>query len=165
MFPILDTREQPGPFEAGLFHGQNGKERVLHSLAAYRNLFAQCGLSWQQAQQRARAFEPIMRDEVPDSIVELQGIASGAGVEFLEILALNCRSELLTPELFAGNPALSAAALQDNRSAGYPDWNECTSFAVSSAASSDGTTWLAQNWDWLGTQRQALIGSEGSVQC
>ncbi|NDH58903.1 MAG: hypothetical protein EBX60_11790, partial [Betaproteobacteria bacterium] len=40
---------------------------------------------------------------------------------------------------------------------GLVDWGECTAIAVSASASSDAHTWLAQNWDWIGRQRAALV--------
>jgi isopenicillin-N N-acyltransferase-like protein len=37
------------------------------------------------------------------------------------------------------------------------DWGECTAIAIKPARSASGTTLLAQNWDWLGAQRAALV--------
>jgi isopenicillin-N N-acyltransferase-like protein len=37
------------------------------------------------------------------------------------------------------------------------DWGECTALAVLPEASRDGNTWLAQNWDWIGEQRESLV--------
>jgi isopenicillin-N N-acyltransferase-like protein len=50
--------------------------------------------------------------------------------------------------------------LRENRTAGVAsqyDWGECTALAVLPAASKDGHTWLAQNWDWIGEQRASLV--------
>ena len=58
-----------------------------------------------------------------------------------EILALNARTELLPAQ----------------RSLTGADAGECTAIAVSPAASATGETLLAQNWDWVGSQREALI--------
>jgi isopenicillin-N N-acyltransferase-like protein len=44
-----------------------------------------------------------------------------------------------------------------NRGAGIPDWGECTAIAVQPARSTTQGALLAQNWDWLGTQREALV--------
>jgi isopenicillin-N N-acyltransferase-like protein len=44
-----------------------------------------------------------------------------------------------------------------NTKRGVPDWGECTAIAVKPAQSATGTTLLAQNWDWLGAQRAALV--------
>jgi len=34
---------------------------------------------------------------------------------------------------------------------------ECTAMGVTAAASRTGQAWLAQNWDWMGRQREALV--------
>jgi len=57
---------------------------------------------------------------------------------------------------------------------GFSDWvgadsGECTAIAVSPRASTTGGTLLAQNWDWLGSQRESLIllrsGGGGESSC
>ena len=72
----------------------------------------------------------------------MRGIADGAGVPFDAILVLNCRSELMF-----------AAA----RSKGETPPGECTSFAVTPEASSDGHTLLGQNWDWVPFARDVCV--------
>jgi isopenicillin-N N-acyltransferase-like protein len=80
----------------------------------------------------------------PELIEEMDGIARGAGVQLADILALNCRTEILPASFFS------------NSGEGV-DWSECTAIAVSPRGSTDGHCWLAQNWDWLGRQRAALV--------
>lgn len=85
----------------------------------------------------------------------MQGIAQGAGVHFTEILALNARTELL-----AGNTTRhpnAATALSRNRILGVADYSECTTLVALPAATTDGTTLLAQTWDWIGLQYNACI--------
>jgi isopenicillin-N N-acyltransferase-like protein len=65
-------------------------------------------------------------------MAELRGIAKGCGVAYSEILALNCRSELM---FVAGGGAMEPAT-------------ECTSFAVLPSAAADGHVLGGQNWDW-----------------
>jgi len=48
-------------------------------------------------------------------------------------------------------------AQEINRGGGIPDWGECTALAVQPARSATRGTLLAQNWDWLGTQREAVV--------
>ena len=108
----------------------------------------------------------------PSFLDEMRGIAQGAGVRFEDILALNCRTEILPAE-FLGVPAtqeenksspridsrpLSAAQRQ---AASVFGEGECTALALKPSASAEGNTWLAQNWDWIGTQRQALVLLKG----
>ena len=88
---------------------------------------------------------------------EIEGIAAGSGKHVNEILALNSRTEILPPS-YPGTPHPERGAIAaNNAAAGVPDWGECTSIAIKPAQSTTGTTLLAQNWDWLGAQRQALV--------
>jgi isopenicillin-N N-acyltransferase-like protein len=41
----------------------------------------------------AAIFEPKLRDTQSDLVEEMEGIAEGAGVDFMSVLALNVRSE------------------------------------------------------------------------
>ncbi len=150
MFPIIHIADQQNPLAAGVAYGQKAAEKIAHSLKAYRQLFEHCGLPWEQACTKALQFEPMMQAIDADSVLEMQGIAQGSGFDFASILALNCRSELLSPEF-----------LSQAKDAQVPDANECTSFAVRPKASANKTTWLAQNWDWMGGQRDALVLLEG----
>jgi isopenicillin-N N-acyltransferase like protein len=154
MFPIIRTLNQPDAFAAGQHYGLAAKARIAHSVKAYRGLFQSCGLSWAQACLKAQAFEPIMNQLDPLSVQELQGIAQGSGFDFASILALNCRSELLSADFLNVKSAVQGQP-------DVPDFNECTSVAVQPKASVAGETWLAQNWDWMGGQREALVLLEG----
>jgi isopenicillin-N N-acyltransferase-like protein len=84
----------------------------------------------------------------------LRGIAAGAGRDIEDILALNSRTELL-PRVFL-DPTHADL-----------DFGECSALAIAPGASATANTLLAQNWDWLGNQREALVvlrsrGEEGS---
>lgn len=102
-----------------------------------------------------------------DLIQEMQGIAEGSGLELAEVLALNCRTEILPASFLSDAHHDAQAALAANLAAGLPDWldtldsrineGECTAMAVAPQACGQSQTWLAQNWDWLGRQRQALV--------
>ena len=72
-----------------------------------------------------------MADLAPASLAELHGIADGDQLDYPEVLALNCRSELLfaTGTLAAGATEYSSLAVQPEASAG-------------------GEVWGAQNWSW-----------------
>jgi isopenicillin-N N-acyltransferase-like protein len=96
-------------------------------------------------------------------------MAQGSGQTLGSLMALNCRTEILPPTFFSDEPQLAHAALAANRAAGLPDWladapwdgalkdGECTAMGVTAAASRTGQAWLAQNWDWMGRQREALV--------
>ncbi|QEA38114.1 peptidase C45 acyl-coenzyme A--6- aminopenicillanic acid acyl-transferase [Pistricoccus aurantiacus] len=112
----------------GFAHGQALDDRIHDSLAVYERLFADfVGLSWSQARSQATRFLPAIERHFPDILDELQGIAKGANLDFEDILALNCRSEIALTQS-GGCSALSL-------------WHE-------------ETQWLAQNWDWRADQQR-----------
>ena len=140
MFEIVDV--SGSAFERGRQHGETARSQVERSLANYAHLFEFCGISWDEAQQRAVAHRDAIGRLDADLLEEIDGIAAGSGRKAGEILALNARTEILPPT-YLGKP-------------GAPS-GECTAIAVRAAASAIGTSLLAQNWDWLGSQREALI--------
>jgi isopenicillin-N N-acyltransferase like protein len=140
MFPIVEVSGDA--HERGRIHGRTARERVERSLFHYAHLFELCGIGWDEAQRRARAYRDAIGALDSSLLEEIEGIAEGAGRKPDEILALNARTELLPPT-FLGKP-------------GAPS-SECTAISVRAHASATGGTLLAQNWDWLGAQREALI--------
>jgi isopenicillin-N N-acyltransferase-like protein len=155
MFPLIEVS---GPArKRGRQHGHQAKARVERSIATYARLFAYCGIDWQSAQRAGAGYRDVIGDLDPALLAEIEGIAAGAGRHVDEILALNARTEILPPS-YPGEPhpdrrKIAAANAQE----GVPDWGECTAVAVKPAQSTTGTTLLAQNWDWLGAQRAALV--------
>lgn len=80
-------------------------------------------LDWTAVREIARAYGSTIEKLTPDLYVEMQGIADGAGLDVLDVVALNCRSEIALG-LFSDG---------------------CTSLGWRTRA--DGVV-LAQNWDW-----------------
>lgn len=170
MFPLIDVSHGATPHERGRLYGTAARDRCAISRSTYARLFASCGIDWAAARTRALAYREVIAAVDADLLEEMAGIAEGAGMDFAEVLALNCRTEILPPD-FLGNPdpLAAARALEANRALGLPDWldavpldpaardGECTAMAVAASASGDGHTWLAQNWDWIGRQRPALV--------
>lgn len=155
MFPIIEVSGTAR--ERGLQHGLQARARIARSIATYARLFAYCGIDWQGAQRLGAGYRELIGDLDAALLAEIEGIASGAGRHADEILALNARTEILPPS-YPGEPhpdqrRIAAANVKQ----GVPDWGECTSVAVKPAQSAAGTTLLAQNWDWLGAQRAALV--------
>jgi len=138
MFPVIELTG--APFERGRMHGELARSRVERSLANYQRLFAYCGLGWDEAQRRGEAHRERIGAFDAALLEEIEGIARGCGRKREEILALNSRTEILPATYLRGG-----------------DKSECTAIAVNPAASSTGGTLLAQNWDWLGGQREALV--------
>jgi isopenicillin-N N-acyltransferase-like protein len=169
MFPCIDTLHAASAFERGQIYGQQSSIRIQHSVVTYARLFAACGIDWASACERAMRFEPVIEQVDADLMAELRGMAQGSGQTLGSLMALNCRTEILPPTFFSEEPQLAHAALAANRAAGLPDWladapwdgalkdGECTAMGVTAAASRTGQAWLAQNWDWMGRQREALV--------
>lgn len=155
MFPVINARGSAR--ERGRIHGAAARRRVARSVATYARLFAFCGIDWSDAQHRGAGFRDAIEALGTELLEEIEGIAEGSGRQVNEILALNVRTEILPPT-FPGEPHPRWRELDaGNRAGGVPDWGECTAIAVPRSASTTGDTLLAQNWDWLGAQRSALI--------
>lgn len=167
MFPIIEL--SGGPKERGLAHGRAAAREIAHSIGTYAHLFAYCGIDWKDAQQKALKYVEPISAAAPELLTEIEGIAEGSGRKMAEILALNARTELL-PSSFPGSiKSGDSSALARNKEDGVSDWLpcECTIFSVSPSRSATGNTLLAQNWDWMGTQRAAtiLLRHAGSDDC
>ena len=67
-------------------------------------------------------------------------IAAGAGLEAIDVVALNFRTEI----------AYSGVGPK-------PPHTECTSFGLSGSASVSGHTYIAENWDWLAETLPLLV--------
>jgi len=140
VFQIVDV--SGSAFERGRLHGESARAQVERSVSNYAHLFAYCGIAWDEAQRRAAAYRETIGCLDAGLLEEMEGIAAGSGRKASEILALNARTELLPPSYLG--------------KAGVPS-GECTAIAVRATASATGGSLLAQNWDWLGSQREALI--------
>lgn len=155
MFPLIEVS---GPArERGRQHGQQAKVRIERSIATYARLFAYCGIDWQGARRLGAAYRDVIGDLDSALLAEIEGIASGAGRHVDEILALNTRTEILPPSYPGEAHPDKSKIIAVNAKSSVPDWGECTAVAVKPAQSTTGTTLLAQNWDWLGVQRAALV--------
>ena len=169
MFTSVLVPQNLSAHDRGLFYGQAARLQTLHSRNTYARLFASCGISWASACDKAMAYRDVIEQLDPALVQEMQGTALGSGLSLLDILALNCRTEILPANFLSDAKHQAEAALQANRDAGLPDWlgdapidpaaaqGECTAMVVAPSASRQGDTWLAQNWDWMGRQREALV--------
>jgi isopenicillin-N N-acyltransferase like protein len=76
-------------------------------------------------------------------MAEIRGIANGAAVDELDVLALNLRTEILA---IAQADATNPLAI-----------GECTAFAVPPTRSETGNVLLGQNWDWMIHSPQTVV--------
>ena len=155
MFPVLELSGDP--FTRGKMLGQLARAQVTGSVRCYASLFASCGIDWSEAQLRAAEFHDIIAGCGGGMLEEMEGIALGSGFSVNEILALNCRTEILPPIFPGMDTSNSDEARRRNTAIGLFDLGECTSVAVTGARCADGHTRVAQNWDWVGYQRDNVL--------
>ena len=116
-FPLITISGEP--FERGRQHGEQLSVEIAKAIDFYRSIF---GLSETEVLQHADFFRKIIDEFDPGYSEEIDGIAQGAGVDPLWIVALNARTEILSRTTGASN--------------------ECTAVYFS------GSSILGQNWDW-----------------
>ena len=106
------------------------REQIVSQLSIYRTIFKlKANLEWPKVLEYAKTFQPTIQQLAPDLYSEIEGIAAGVGdgVDLLDIIALNARSEI----------ALST----------FDDG--CTSLAWTiKDESASHHQFLGQNWDW-----------------
>ncbi|KAM0431382.1 hypothetical protein ACHAPT_005359 [Fusarium lateritium] len=139
---VLIVNASGTPYEIGLQHGQQAKDQVLGSLTYYGSLFKRtCDLEWPSVRQEATKYLDTLKKLCPQYLDELRGIADGAGVTLLDIVALNVRTEI-NFGLFTEKPKLPIQL------------DGCTALAVKTG---EGPSFLSQNWDWQTRQGKNLV--------
>jgi isopenicillin-N N-acyltransferase like protein len=122
--------------ERGRSYGEQAREAVHRSLAAYERVFAHyAGLEWADVRAQAARFAEPIGSACPRAMDEITGIAQGAGVEVEDVLALNVRTETM----FAAKARHASETIAI----------ECTAFVALPDATADGHVLAGQNWDWL----------------
>lgn len=127
----------------GTQYGRMARDRVHRTIAMYATVFAaRADWSWDDARERAVRF----RDEIDAStgyLEEISGIAHGADVDVLDIIAINARTELL---------AMAPEAGGTRRSDG------CTAFGfIDDMAAREPKVVLGQTWDWLAPTIDSVV--------
>lgn len=93
-------------------------------------------LSWPAVLEIADEFRETIQKLTPEILEEMKGIADAAGVQLLDIVALNCRSEIALGRFTDG----------------------CTSLAWNLKANSNiNGVIMGQNWDWTARVKQNLV--------
>nr|WP_198151838.1 C45 family peptidase [Kibdelosporangium sp. MJ126-NF4] len=128
------------PHDRGRQHGEAAAGQIAAAIEYYARAFEQqTRLSWPDILERAVAWQDLIGKDYPDMLAEMTGIAEGAGVRLTEIVALNCRGEILYDT-------------------GLSTQNDgCTSFSLAGPAAGDGHVYAGQNWDWRHQVRDTVI--------
>lgn len=123
-------------YEIGFTHGSQIPRRIRVAIENYKALFLETAeADWPESKRRAATYLPALEKNEPDLVEEMKGIADGAGegVDFLDILALNLRSEISLTNYSDG----------------------CTSIVTQNADTSE--VYAAQNWDWVGEAGRSTV--------
>ena len=102
----------------------------------------------------------------PRHLDEIRGIADGAGVGFLDVLALNVRTEIMFGLFTEAEAARARGPGGDGADDDFPS-DGCTSLAFTSRPGPHGgppSCFLAQNWDWQPAQAPNLVVARISHQ-
>lgn len=119
------------PFERGRQHGSQVVERIHSICKNYMDSFAAKGYTWEEAKEMAMEYYPLLKEQMPDLLMEAEGIATGAGIDLATVLVLNTRYELLKfPKKQDGSPE-----------------HECTVYCITPDATAQKETLAGQNWD------------------
>jgi isopenicillin-N N-acyltransferase-like protein len=126
----------------GADYGEQARPLIARSLQGYAAVFRTNGWAWDEARRFAIEREGWLQTAAPDRMAELRGLAAGAEQDFVDILALNLRSEILQ--------AIGGTSVPE----------ECTSFGLSPAATADGHVMVGQNWDYPVTSAGTVVALE-----
>ncbi|KAI9743466.1 MAG: hypothetical protein M1818_002778 [Claussenomyces sp. TS43310] len=119
--------------EVGLQHGRLLKSKIRAQVDVYDAIFQRTSkLDWQGVRAIAGTYRATIERLTPEIYTEMVGIAEGAGLDLLDIVALNCRSEIALGNFSDG----------------------CTSMAWKTEK--DGVI-LAQNWDWTASVKDNCV--------
>lgn len=118
--------------QIGVKHGRSLKDQIRDQMRIYESMFEYTSkLSWHEVREVAKEFAPTIQRLTPHIFAEMEGIAEGAQVDILDIVALNCRSEIALGKFSDG----------------------CTTLCWKT---NDNVRVLSQNWDWTATVKKNL---------
>jgi isopenicillin-N N-acyltransferase-like protein len=139
--------------ERGKQYGAEAADLIAAAICYYREGFArQAGLNWTDAVAHTKPWQQLIERDFPELVEEMAGIAEGAGVTLGEIVALNCRGEIMYDNWFA--------TIDDPDGANRPVRQEidgCTSFSLTDGAAGDDHVYAGQNWDWRHAVRDMVV--------
>jgi isopenicillin-N N-acyltransferase-like protein len=129
-FPVYEI--EGNARECGESYGVQASERVARTIDVYLPAFTrQAKLSLDEIRARARQYATAIETLDADLMRELEGIAAGAKQRLEDVVAVNCRTEILYGSLSGTKPA-----------------TECTTIVALPEATKDGNILVGKNWDW-----------------
>lgn len=117
--------------EMGRQIGEACRAEIHRMLDVYRESIAtayrKLHLTWEEAALQARKYQPFALEHMPQYVAELEGMAEAAGIDFGDLMVVNCIEAITSDALHLG----------------------CTSLAVSAEHTAGGHVLVAHNEDWL----------------
>ncbi|NGO13153.1 acyl-coenzyme A--6-aminopenicillanic-acid-acyltransferase form [Streptomyces sp. HC44] len=143
-----------GPRERGRVHGEAARQEIARSMAYYEEAYgAATGLTWESVVDEARKWRPVVAAASEELLEEMAGIAEGAGVSEMDILALNARGEIVR----AADSRFGRSGWEAGADAGH-DEEGCSTFAILPGGSGVDRVFSGQNWDWRsGTEDTTIV--------
>jgi isopenicillin-N N-acyltransferase-like protein len=136
-YPLISIHG--APYERGFQYGTHARDRVRGSLGFYEKVFqAALNVEWSWVRDRVRPFSTAIADFSENIDQEMRGLADGAGIDYEDVLCLNCRTEVLSAA------TVRSATGRRGRFAG-----ECSAFAAEGPATANGSVIVGQNWDFI----------------
>lgn len=131
--PVIDL--SGSPYEIGLTHGKTCKTSIINNLSYYLGLWNHySGVKRNKVLDDVQLFLPFIEKIDKELIEEMKGVATGASLQFEEVLALNARWELNYAYLFP-------APIKESGSG-------CTAIAITADRSKNKNLLMGQNWDY-----------------
>lgn len=130
MIPLLrvaGTHRQIGEQIGKAFSSQVCNS-IVNARALIQGAYADLQLTWEGAKIQAHKYLPFARERYPQYVDEVAGIASGAQVEFEDLMVVNAMEAVTMDALHL---------------------TKCTSLAVNDQRTADGHVLVAHNEDWL----------------
>ncbi|MDD3924995.1 MAG: C45 family autoproteolytic acyltransferase/hydrolase [Erysipelotrichaceae bacterium] len=122
-------------YECGFQYGKAASEMIRNNIDNYQCLIKdRKNILPEQAHRIALKYQTYIPTKY---LEEMQGIADGAQVNFVDILLLNCRSELL---------------FKDDQ-----ELQECTAFALMPKITSTHDAYACQTWDFARSQKDNVV--------
>jgi isopenicillin-N N-acyltransferase-like protein len=137
-FPVISI--EGDAHACGVQHGARAADRVAKTIDFYLGVFGtHSRLTLDEVRERARGF--LRQIEAIDTaiVAELEGIALGARQQLEDVVAVNCRTELMY------------GSSQGNRAA-----TECTTIVALPSATGKGVI-VGKNWDWRSPALESVV--------
>ena len=133
--------------ERSVEYGREARAEIHHTRRGYEQAFLAKGVTWARATEIAREYLPVLQERLPQLVAEIEGIAAGSGLPVDDILAMNCRTEILWRAAATSAAGITSAT----------HFAECSSFALEPDRTAAGASLVGQNWDWLDVLADGVV--------